>query len=236
MKDFMEKLFSSQYFGVVLFSVIGVLALLFIIVLIMAIKDAKKNKRAQEFTEETDKAEKMADVAFASFNDTPIKAEVDPVKEEKHEDVVEFKTPTNDTFADIKVDAPTEFIDNNNKSAFPDLDISEPVASDLKTDNSIGSTSEAETSNLKVVEEKKEDTVEEPVLKPQQPEQFSSIYVTHDNTKSTNSNVMPDIADIPMPTPIKVVSSTSIEDVKRTDDNNVQEKDVSKTSEEYTLK
>lgn len=234
MKEFMEKLFSNQYFGVCLFAVIGILALLFVIVLIMALRDAKKNKKALELTEETDKAEKMADVAFASVNDAPIKVEVSPIEEEKKEDVVEFKTTTNDTFEDVKVEAPTEFIENDKKSAFPDLDISKPEMESFK---------EAEeniTSNDE--EDKKEEKVDEPILKPQQPEQFSSIYVTpgaipeKEEVSKSEENVIPDLSDIPMPTPIKVVSSTSIVDASSKEVNGATSEDVTKSSEEYTLK
>ena len=229
MKEFMEKLFSSQYFVVILFAAIGILALLFIIVLIMALKDAKKNKRAQALTQESDQAEKMADVAFASVSDEPVKVETKGNNEvvEKPDDVVEIKATNNNTFDDIKVDAPTEMSNNEEKTVFPDLNVTKPDNNGIEIVNDVN--------NFTNDEEVK---TEEPVLKPQQPEQFSSVYVTPSSKEEVNKsdNNIPDFSDIPMPTPIQVVNSAGIIDSSKQNVENTPTEDVSKSSEEYNIK
>lgn len=233
MKEIMEKMFDSQYFVVILFAAIGILALLFIIVLIMAVRDAKKNKKAQEMTKEADSAGKMAEVAFASVNDSPVKIEVDPSvnnSSTKQDDVVEIKSTNNETFDDVKVDAPVGMAEEN-KSIFPEIDVDKPKGDTFDKVNGFDFN----------MDMNKADSTPEPVLKPQQPEQFSSIYVTPSETPkkeepSSGSNDIPDFSDIPMPTPIQVVNSASIIDSSKKDDASTSSNDVSNNSEEYTLK
>lgn len=51
MNEFLEKLYTNEYFPIILFSAIGILAILFVIILIMALRDAKKNNKLPEETE-----------------------------------------------------------------------------------------------------------------------------------------------------------------------------------------
>src|SRR5574344_613252 len=103
MKEFMEKLYSTQYFGVMLFVVIVILAVLFIIVLILALRDAKKRRQIENITEESDESAAMADVAFAQESVDTVKVEVTKETiansiEPKKDDVVEIQESTNNTF------------------------------------------------------------------------------------------------------------------------------------------
>ena len=243
MKEFMEKLYSNQYFGIVLFAIIGILALLFIIVLILALRDDKKRKQIEDVTIESDKAEDMANVAFASYNDVPVKVEVkaddqvQPVKEDKPEtedNVVEIKTLQDESFDSVTVEAPTTMPDENSASLFPDLEIGKPDINEIDKPE--------EEKKEPIVEEAPKEEVTEPVLKPQQPEQFSSIYVTpgaiskkEEETIPTPTE-LPNFADIPAPTPVRVVNETSIIDSSAKYKQEIKADDVSETSEEYTLK
>ena len=245
MKEFMEKLYSNQYFGVVLFAIIGLLSLLFIIVLILALRDVKKRKHIEDVTEESDKAEDMANVAFASFNDVPVKVEVKEEKlstEAKEDNVVEIKSSQEGAFENVAVEAPTTMPEEDSKSLFPDLEIDKPIANE--TVNISNSVEEPIKEEIKqeVTEEPKQEVTEEPVLKPQQPEQFSSIYVTpgaipkKEEEKVSTPTDLPNFADIPAPTPVRVVNEASIIDSSAKINQEVKANDVSETSEEYTLK
>lgn len=246
MKEFMEKLYSNQYFGVVLFAVIGILALLFIIVLILALRDAKKRKQIEDVTLESDKEEEMANVAFAKVNDNPVNLEVkeDIPQEEpkKEEDIVEIKPTESDGFDSVVVEAPTTMPVEDNKSLFPDLEIDKPVADEAVSIEPSIEEPVKEELKQEVVEQPKEEVSEEPVLKPQQPEQFSSIYVTpgaipkKEEEKVSTPTDLPNFADIPAPTPVRVVNETSIIDSSAKVSPEVNANNVSKTSEEYTLK
>src|SRR5574344_1915512 len=124
MKEFMENLYSKEYFGVTLFIVIGGLAVLFVIVLILALKDAKKRKKAVELTQESDKATDMAELSFAKNVTNPVNVEVNTNKQPEMESTVLIKDSTNG-FEDIKVDAPTS-INNETVSAFPEINVEAP--------------------------------------------------------------------------------------------------------------
>lgn len=114
--DFLENLFSQEYFAPVLFIVIAVLAVLFIIVLIMALKDAKKNK-AQQTTSNgnTD--------AFAEQNTNPVDVSVpvqnnvevaSPVVEENQvaqNNVIESIQPVSSNFENVNVEAPQPVVE-----------------------------------------------------------------------------------------------------------------------------
>ena len=243
MKEFMEKLYSNQYFGIVLFAIIGILALLFIIVLILALRDDKKRKQIEDVTIESDKAEDMANVAFASYNDVPVKVEVkaddqvQPVKEDKPEtedNVVEIKTLQDESFDSVTVEAPTTMPDENSASLFPDLEIGKPDINEIDKPE--------EEKKEPIVEEAPKEEVTEPVLKPQQPEQFSSIYVTpgaipkKEEDSVSIPTELPNFADIPAPTPVRVVNETSIIDSSAKYKEEIKANDVIGTSEEYTLK
>ena len=244
MKEFMGKLYSNQYFGIVLFAIIGILALLFIIVLILALRDAKKRKHIEDVTIESDKAEDMANVAFASYNDVPVKVEVkendqvQAVKEdkvEKEDNVVEIKASEDESFDNVTVEAPTTMPNENSNSLFPDLEIGKPDINEIDKP-------EEEKKEPIVEEVAPKEEVAEPVLKPQQPEQFSSIYVTpgaipkKEEDSVPTPTELPNFADIPAPTPVRVVNETSIIDSSAKYKQEIKADDVSETSEEYTLK
>ena len=62
--NFLEKLYSQEYFAPVLFTIIAILAVLFVIVLILALRDAKKNKKVEEkvndtFAEQKDEVQEL---------------------------------------------------------------------------------------------------------------------------------------------------------------------------------
>jgi type II secretory pathway pseudopilin PulG len=254
MKDFMEKLYSMQYFGVVLFSIIGILAVLFVIVLILALKDAKKRRQAENLTKESDQSASMADVAFAEEVHDPVKVEVTKTSEEtpKEDNVVQYQEAANNTFEDIKVEAPSELPKEENVSPFPDLEITQPVnlpadiMNDAEKEEIAPVIKETEEETVKVEEEKKDSANnEEPVLKPQQPEQFSSIYVTPGAipNKETDEKVMPtempNLSDIPAPTPVRVVNESSIVDSsakKELKPEDISTDKIANAAEEYTIK
>ena len=113
MKAFLDKLYSYEYFGEILFAVIGVLVLAFIIILILGLRDAKKNKNAKEIVEESDIQTKNATDTFNEVAAAPVDLSVNNVNNESvvldQDNTIEIKQPINDTFADVKVNEPTTF-------------------------------------------------------------------------------------------------------------------------------
>lgn len=113
MKEFLDKLYSYEYFGEILFIVIGVLVLAFIIILILGLRDAKKNKNAKEIVEESDLQTKNATDTFNEVASAPVDLSVNNVNTESvvldQDNTIEIKQPINNTFSDVKVNEPTTF-------------------------------------------------------------------------------------------------------------------------------
>lgn len=115
--EFLEKLYSQEYFAPVLFIIIAILAVLFVIVLALALKDAKKNKKKVENNENNS----VDNNAFAPVSEAPQDVTIDivpdevpvqqPVQEEAaqnvvQENVVSSVEPTPSGFENVQIDAP----------------------------------------------------------------------------------------------------------------------------------
>jgi type II secretory pathway pseudopilin PulG len=227
---YLEKLYSNQYFGVVIFSIIGVLALLFIIVLVLALKDAKKRKLADSVTVEADKESKMAKVAFAQEATTPTNVAIpnEPTAPTIKDDVVEIKPTVNNTFETVNVPEPTPIAVEPapvNMAPVEPVTITPSVNPTPENNQNIDISKEQDDltaiAQSLAAEYKKEtganESTSEPTIKPAQPEQFSSVYVTPEPMPNTSSatvvpNNMPNIADIPVPQPIKVENENKVFD------------------------
>jgi hypothetical protein len=260
--DFFEKLYSNQYFGIIIFSIIGILAVLFIIVLIIALKDAKKKKIADAVTSEADKESKMAEVAFAQEAVNPTNLEVTPNQDAApaiNDNVVEIKPTVNDSFDSVSVPEPTPIVDSNatvNMNTTPEdssinrdynassnVPESTPSAIDSNVDISQEQNDLTAIAQSLAAEYKKETGANDshtsaPVLKPTQPEQFSSVYVTptpmpNAQTSNVVPNNMPNIADIPVPQPIKVENENRVFDSSNSANTNPID---NISTEEYKLK
>lgn len=227
MKEIMIRLYSNQYFGIILFSIIGILTLLFVIVLILAIRDAKKQKKIDNVMRESDEANKMADVAFAQDNMKPV--DLSLLKDDKSESPVNLSEIDNGI--DKPVADPTSE-ENGNDQVFPDLNITAPISTE-NINNAVKPTKEiptgTESEDLKNIaltlakEYQKEqnksanDSIETPILKPQQSEQFSSVFVNsknnnNDSIQNNNNTEIPNIDSLPSPQPIKVIEESKIFD------------------------
>lgn len=143
--DFLYKLYSNQYFALILFSVIAVLLVLFIIVLIAAMKDAKKRKLEISNSEESTEAQKVED--NASIEEAVSSEETFAFTEESKE--IELEAPQTDITLD-EPDNENSMNDLLNEFEKPEIDLHD-VENDL--DALIAKVSLNENENAKKVEE-----------------------------------------------------------------------------------
>ena len=235
--QFLENLYSNQYFAPVLFTIVAILTVLFIIVLILALKDAKKNKNVVEVANNNDEDtfvqidESQADLSI------PIdKIKINNNHQEEKQEIVDSIVPETETFEEVKVEAPKELVENvETVQDYNDIKIEESEVA------SIDDVKQAE-SELDIIaqtllkEYQKEHVEEEKIQTPQineekiNSEQISSVFVSPKVSEETHADVMPNFSDIPEPQPIKVVSSSDIIDSSKNNDlNNIE-------VEEYTIK
>ena len=250
--EFLEKLYSQEYFAPVLFTIIAILAVLFVIVLILALRDAKKKKGNVE-ANTTD--------AFAKTEDEIQEINVNvsnanEVKEEnKEESVISSVEPTNNGFEDVAVEAPVAenneipIVNENNSEANvePTFEPVSPVAP-VEEQNEIKIEPEAEVSSNDVEkaesdldaiaatllseyqkdgEAKEEDKVETPSV---QPDQFSAVGVTPNtlpNVEEEETSV-PNLNDIPTPQPVRVTDTSTVIDSSKANVDNIP-------TEEYNI-
>lgn len=90
MKFLYEKVYSNQYFALVLFGTIAILLILFAIVLLAAIKDTKKRKLAQLDKQEKESIDALQDKVNVMSNDEEIFGVTEAFKEESKESPLEF--------------------------------------------------------------------------------------------------------------------------------------------------
>ena len=89
--NFLESLYSKQWFLPLLIGLIVILVILFIVILIVAIKDAKKNKKIETITKESDAADNESDVAFSDYSGEGLEIKIDPKSVLLENDIIEDK-------------------------------------------------------------------------------------------------------------------------------------------------
>ena len=234
MMEFLEKLYSQEYFAPVLFTVIAILALLFIIVLVLALRDAKKKKAAQGGTND----------AFAQVSEEPQEINVNvsapaPV-EVKNENVINSVEPSANGFENIEVPAPvasnneTPIVSEPNVEPVDPTVPVEPVAptetvapvqeepQDIQIEatpevnnvenNDLDSIASTLLSEYQKETTNNEEKVETPTI---QPNDFSSVGVKPNTlpVEEENKSVdFPNLNDIPMPQPVRVTETSTVID------------------------
>ena len=224
--EFLEKLYSKEYFAPVLFAVIAILAVLFVIVLILALRDAKKKKALEN---------EAANDAFAKVNDEPqevnINVETPAVPEVKEESVVNSVEATPTGFENVEVPAPV--VENNEtpivaaptfEAPAPEIPVEEPqdikieeapkveVNEEQSAMNDLDSIASTLLSQYK--KDVPEEKVEAPSVAPVQSEPVASE--------------VPSFTDIPVPQPVRVTESANVIDSGKQNVSNIQ-------AEEYNI-
>lgn len=210
MMDFLEKLYSKEYFAPVLFTVIAILVVLFAIVLILALRDAKKKKALENAS---------ANDAFAKVNEEPQEVNISVATPEvKEENVVNSVEATPTGFANVEVPAPVAESNETPivtpptfEAATPDVPVEEPqdikieeapkveVNQEQSAMNDLDSIASTLLSQYKKEEAPKvEAPVEAPSVAPVQSEAVASD--------------IPSFGDIPVPQPVRVTDSANVID------------------------
>ena len=224
LNTFLDKLFSYQYFGIILFSVIGVLAVLFIILFAVAISDAKKNKITNNIEEENkkekkeepkeEKATKKEDKKTKEDKKEKVekKKEEKEIKEEnKEEEPIEIEIPLDDIIESTKVEEePVIDLGVNLESTLTDLDNTLASLNITKEEKNVNIDQEKEDLQslaMSLVKDykrekklDKEEIIEEVKLKEE--------IVKPKEEKKIETIAMPNLDDIPMSKAIKVIDQT----------------------------
>lgn len=223
MNTFFDKLFSYQYFGIILFSVIGILAVLFIILFAIAISDAKKNKITNNIEEENniDKKEKAKEEKTTKKEDKKEKAE--SKKTESKEDKIkepEIEIPLDDIIESTKVEEdPVIDLGVNLESTLADLDntlasLNINKEKDVKKINIDQEKEDLQSLAMSLVKDyKKEKKIE--INDIEETEEIEEVKLKDNFVKPIEEPkiepiAMPDLDDIPMPQAIKVVDQTPV--------------------------
>ena len=240
--EFLEKLYSQEYFAPVLFVIIAILAVLFVIVLILALRDAKKNKEMNvEKTEDT----------FAKIGDEPqeinININQENENEVKEDSVINSVEPVSNSFENVEIAAPVaEEIEKPMVTEVKEDLNSIPMApvgsQDIKLEDSPVATSEevakaendldAIASTL-LSEYQKDNAIKTNVSEVEptpQPDQFSSVYVTPNtlpNEVEKSSVDLPNLNDIPTPQPVRVTETSTVIDSSKQNANNIEVEEYS---------
>lgn len=116
MKFLYEKVYSNQYFALVLFATIAVLLILFAIVLIAAINDTKKRKLAELDRLEKENIDNLQDKVNVLSNDEEVFGTTEAFKEESAKEPLEFFKSEDEQSKtrDIVLSAPTTENSMNN--------------------------------------------------------------------------------------------------------------------------
>ena len=148
MEEFLNKLYSYEYFGTYLMIAIAVLVLLFIIVLIFGKKDQKKRE-----IEETKKLQQINNTD--AFKQESNVASIEVPKEEVKESVVTQEQLENDTIVvpnvnNLVTDVPTNIATNivNNENVTNVNEIPEPVLPPQDVVNNYTPVSDTNTNNV----------------------------------------------------------------------------------------
>lgn len=231
--EFLEKLYSKEYFAPVLFTVIAILAVLFIIVLILALRDAKKKKNVEGGTNDAfakvseEPQEINVNVSSSEPTEVPVITE-NKEEEVKSESVVSSVEPTPTGFENVEVPAPVE---ESNETpivteapapfatptpevpeepqdikidSIPDVDTPDVT----KAENDLDSIA---ASLLSDYQKEKEEKVETPTV---QPNEFSSVGITPNTlpVEEEKSFDIPNLNDIPVPQPVRVTETSTVID------------------------
>ena len=230
--EFLEKLYSQEYFAPVLFTIIAILAVLFVIVLILALRDAKKKKGVEGGTNDAfaKVSEEPQEINVNVSNPEPTEVPViteNKEEEVKEENVISSVEPTATGFENVEVPAPVE--ENNEtpivaEAPAPSI---EPVvaAPEEPQDIKIDSIPEVETPEVEKAEndldsiaasllsdyqKENEEKVETPSV---QPNEFSSVGITPNTLPvEEEKNDMPNLSDIPVPQPVRVTETSTVID------------------------
>lgn len=230
--EFLEKLYSQEYFAPVLFTIIAILAVLFIIVLILALRDAKRKKNEvnggtnDAFAKVSEEVQEI-NVNVSEPTPTEVNEEnsVEPVKEES---VINSVEPTATGFENVEVPAPV--VENNEtpiateqvveQNPEPVLPVEEPQDIKIEAAPEVSENEVEKAENdldsiaaTLLSEYQKEETpkVETPVV---QPNEFSAVGITPNTLpveEETSSNI-PNLSDIPVPQPVRVTETSTVID------------------------
>ena len=243
--EFIEKLYSQEYFAPVLFAVVAILAILFIIVLILAVKDSKKKKNVTS-NEVSDTFAKVDDVPqeinVNVTSENQEKIEVSEIKEENPVNNIE----TNGTeFESVVVPAPigeeNETIINNDNNIISEevthipvepeeirVEASPEMESSIKNDEVEQAENDLDSIAASLLSEYKKDnkTEDETPVELPQVEETSKPIVEEEKKEIELQN----LNDIPVPQPIKVTDTAAIIDSskKRVDDIQTEEYSLNK--------
>lgn len=231
--EFLEKLYSQEYFAPVLFTVIAILAVLFIIVLILALRDAKKRKNIEgngstdTFAQTNEQPQEISiNIAPSS---TEVKAEIPTVN------VISSVDPTTNSFQNIEVPAP--IVENNETPivAAPTEEIVQPVApveepQDIKIESAPSVSADVNSSNdldaiasTLLSEYQKDKEVSEKVETPA-PEVATNPLPVEEKKEID----LPSLNDIPVPQPVKVTETQTVIDSSKQSVDSIQ-------TEEYNI-
>ena len=239
--EFLEKLYSQEYFAPVLFAVIAILAVLFIIILILALRDAKKRKIVDGGTNDAfaKVSEEPQEINVSVSNPETSEVKIEP--EIKEGSVISNVEPSANGFENIEVPAPV--VENNETPIVSEqsVDIPAPVQEepqDIKLETELPAVNnevEKAESDLDSIaatllnEYKKDDAVGSSV---EEPKSFSSVDVTPNTLPAEevkNDVSFPNLNDIPVPQPVRVTETATVIDSSKQNVDNI-------SAEEYNLK
>lgn len=212
--EFLYKLYSNEYFGVILFTIIGILAFLFILILILGKIDEKKSKQAikesedafKDVTPEAVALEAPVNVAQPVVELEPTIDEEQPIMEEAiEESPVEIIEEPEEVIEPITMSESDPFANSY-------LDLSEIERS---LNNTIEEPQPKEeitfmTPDLEEKEAVTNITASEPAKVTPMPDQFSSVYVNHSvDVPTVHPEEENDAPDMEFELPKKVTETTS---------------------------
>ena len=233
--EFIEKLYSNEYFAPVLFTIVGILTVLFIVVLILALLDAKKSRKSVvEIVETPDEFAKLnSEFTEDVMNFKEDKKEV--VEENKEEVVIDKVEPDADSFEEVTIEAPQEEVISD---ANEEIKVENEEVASVELERAENDLDEIAATLLR--EYQKEDSDDEKIETPHVvDDQISPVFVTPDtlpNKVEENNDVtidnMPSLSDIPLPQPVRVVSQSQIIDSSKKDNKSINDIET----EEYNIK
>ena len=256
--EFLEKLYSQEYFAPILFTIIAILAVLFIIVLILALRDAKKKKGAVDNTTTDAFAKTNEEVQEINVNVSAPEVSEENKEEKKEESVINSVEPTAAGFENVEVPAPvaeenetpisnpinveptseivapaSEESQDIKIEATPEVItpvVSAPASNDVeKAENDLDSIAATLLSEYQKDGSSNETKVETPSV--QSATEFSSVGITPNTLPVENENKsveIPGLNDIPVPQPVRVTETSTVIDSSK-------QKVDSIPTEEYNL-
>ena len=235
--EFIEKLYSNDLFAPILFTIVGILTVLFIVVLILALKDAKKSQKSVvEIADTPDEFDKLNEEVI----ETPVEVnalENENVELQKEavvaEDVVNSVVPNADSFEDVAINAPEE------KEEVGEIKVENEEVASIELERAENDLDEIAATLLKEYQKETDNDDEERVEIPQANDnQTSPVFVTPDtlpnkvDEEKVEAKEMPNLIDIPVPQPIRVVQSSQVIDSSKKENISLNEIE----NEEYSIK